>query len=179
MERDWQDQEDKSGLIDRGKERWRDKDFNKHLEQLEGLEDKLKIMQGPFDAKHKEKYSKPPLRDNKEGRPREGSFEDKEGPGKALSLEEAAKFGVEAKVGRDNDYFVYELKLPLVKSVEHPYAIELKKNKPIGLGLEISMFGMGRRERGEGGGGMSSEMDFGMRPKEYFQLWAKVILASR
>jgi len=178
MTRDWQDQEDKSGLIDREKERWRDKDFNKHLEQLEGLQDKLKIMQGPFDAKDKEKHSKPHLKKNKEGQPREDSLKDIEGPGKALSLEEAAKFGVEAKVGRENGYFVYELKVPLAKSAEHPYAIGVKKNKPIGLGLEISMFGMGRRGESEGGG-ISSEMEFGMRAKEYFRLWATVVPASR
>ena len=181
--RDWQDQEDKSGLIDREKGRWRDKDFNKHLEQLEGLQDELEIMKGPFDAKNKEKHFKPPLKGNKEERPHEGFFKDREGPGKVLSLEEAAKFGIEAKVGRENDYFVYELKVPLVKSVEHPYAIEVKTNKPIGLGLEISMFGMGimggGMGRSEGGGRMPPGMGPSMYSREYFQLWATVILSSK
>ncbi|MCU0652428.1 MAG: hypothetical protein MUC39_05760 [Candidatus Omnitrophica bacterium] len=166
---DWQDQEDKSGLIDREKERWRDKEFNKHLELLEKLQDKLEIVKGPFDIGNKEKHFKPPLKGDKNEHPGKGFFKDREGPGNLLSLDEAAKFGIEAKVGRENDYFVYELKVPLVKSVEHPYAIEVKTDKPIGLGLEISMSEMGMM--GPPGRGVSGG--------EGFSLWATVTLSSR
>ncbi|MFA4889034.1 MAG: hypothetical protein WC628_05625 [Candidatus Omnitrophota bacterium] len=181
--KDWQEQEDKSGLIDREKERWRDKDFNKRLQWLESLQDKLEIIKKPFDVKDKEKYFKPSLKGNKEERPGEGLLKDRDGPGKVLSLEEAAKFGIEAKVGRENDYFVYELKVPLVKSIEHPYAIEAKTDKAIGLGLEISMPGVGMMGKGmgrsEGEGRMPSGMGHRRHSREYFQLWATVILSNK
>ena len=184
MDRDWQYQEDKSGLIDREKERWRDKDFNKHLELLENLQDKLKIMEGAFDAKNKEKHLKPPLKGNNKEWPHEGFLNDGKGPGKEMSLAEAAKLGIEAKVGRENDYFVYELKVPLLKSVEHPYALEVKTDKPFGLGLEIPMSGMGMMgsDRGgnEGEGRMPSGMgDHSMFSEECFPLWATVTLSSK
>ena len=133
ISRDWQDQEDKSGLIDREKERLVDKSFNKRLETLEGLQEKLEIVRGGVDVKGKKKWPKP------RG---SGSAPGDIGMNKPveLSLEEAGKFGIEAKVGRENDYFVYELKVPLTKSAEHIYAMEVKKDKPIGLGLEVGGF---------------------------------------
>jgi len=144
ISRDWQDQEDKSGLIDREKERLMDKNFNKRLGTLEGLQEKLEIVRGGVDFKGKNKRLKPPAA----GVGKKDVMKDKSiTPGDIrmnkpveLSLEEAGKFGIEAKVGRENDYFVYEIKVPLMKSSEHIYAIEVKKGQPIGLGLEAGNF---------------------------------------
>lgn len=181
IDRDWQDQEDKSDLIDREKERWRDRNFNKQLETLEGLQDKLRIMSGPFDAKNQEKLLKPPAGRDKRGPPDKDFLKNREGPGKVLSLEEAAKFGIEARVGRENDYFVYELKVPLLKSVEHPYAIEAKVDQPIGLELEIAKPGMGRGKGpgDRGGGRMPPERGPGMYSRDCFRLQATVVLSTK
>ncbi|MFH1440993.1 MAG: hypothetical protein ABIH18_02990 [Candidatus Omnitrophota bacterium] len=134
ISRDWREQEDRGGLIDRDKERLTDNNFNKRLETLEGLQSKLEIL----------------IKNNK---PLE------------LSLEEAGKLGIEAKVGRENDYFVYELKVPLVKSTEHIYAIEIKEGIPIGLGLEAEG---GRPRRRESMFGSANEL----------KLWFTVALFS-
>jgi len=179
--RDWRDQEDKSGLVDREQERWRDKDFNKRLEVLEGVQDKLEILKGEFDLKDKGQPPRPPHGEsNKEHiiKRRDGPEGDFLGKGpNELSLEEARKLGIEAKVGRENDYFVYELKVPLVKSIEHPYAIGAKAGKPIGLELKISMFGMDMQGRG-GGRRMPPGMSHGRRSQKSFRLQAIVILSS-
>lgn len=144
ISRDWQDQEDKSGLIDRERERFMDNNFNKRLENLEGLQERLEIVRGGVDLKGKNKRPKLPAA----GVDKRDIMKDKGiAPGDIrmnkpveLSLEEAGKFGIEAKVGRENDYFVYELKVPLTKSAEHIHAIEAKKGEPIGLGLEVGNF---------------------------------------
>ncbi|MCX5711764.1 MAG: hypothetical protein NTY47_01670 [Candidatus Omnitrophica bacterium] len=166
--KDWYDQEDQSGVIDREKERWQSKEFNKQLETVEGLQDNLEIVNaaslagrsGPHDDKDKNK-------------PQE------------LNPQESVKFGIEAKVGRDKDYFVYELKIPLKKSVEHPYAIDASPGKSFGLGLEIAKFGFGMRkgpkpdDAASGGDQAPSEMGrHSARSDEVFQLWAIVTLAS-
>jgi len=177
MTKDWRDQKDTSVLIDREKERAGDTSFNKKLELLEKLQDKLEIVKGDFDFKKKGKRPKPPVKEK---------AKDKKGPNKEFTLEEAAKLGIEAKVGRENDYFVYELKVPLVKSAEHPYAIEVKKGKPVGLGLENSRFGMGRRSPNWGDDedkappGMDSpDSRSSMFSSECFPLWATVTLSSK
>ncbi len=128
IERDWQDQEDKSGLIDREKEKLMDKNFNQRLEALEGLQGKLEIVRLGAGKRDMVKDKGIALGDTGMNKPVE------------LSLEEAGKFGIEAKVGRQKDYFVYELKIPLTKSAEHIYAIEARKGEPIGLGLEVVNF---------------------------------------
>lgn len=114
-----------------------DKDLEKKLEVLEGLQDKMELMIGP---------GKPPL---------------------GLSLDEARQQGIEAKIGREKGYFVYELKVPLEKSSRHPYAIEAKAGKPIGLGLEMQAAAM----EGKTPSMFGSSGDF--------QLWAAVTLSSK
>lgn len=179
--RDWRNQEDMSGLIDRDKERLTDIKFNKRLEALEGLQERLEILKGPLmDGKGKGKHDRPPHpveagkeRDTKK---KEGFLKDDP---KELSLEEACKLGIEAKVGRENDYFVYELKVPLVKSANRPYAIEIKPDKPIGLGLEITMAGMGGMKEEFRGPVPGGDMEpSGRYHGDRFQLWATVVLSS-
>ncbi|MDD2752754.1 MAG: hypothetical protein PHN59_06440, partial [Candidatus Omnitrophica bacterium] len=81
-----------------------------------------------------------------------------------LSCAEANKLGIEAKVGRENDYFVYELKLPIAKTPKHPHAIEVKPGRPFGLGLEIEGRGVKVQQ------GMFEGADL-------FQLWMTIKLA--
>ena len=167
-ETDWQDQEDKSGLIDKEKQRWRDKDFNKHLETMEELQDRLELLIGPFDFEGKGK--KQAEKDWQRKEERKEFFKDKL---KEFSLEEAGKLGIEVKVGRENDYFVYELKVPLVKTDAHPFAIGAQAGAAIGLGLENTGLS-GIDFPGEDGG-----HGYGMRSKDGFQFWAKVTLSQR
>ncbi|MDD5567720.1 MAG: hypothetical protein PHY88_00705 [Candidatus Omnitrophica bacterium] len=188
--RDWEDQVDKSELIDRDQERFTSKEFNKRLETLESLQERLEIVGESDHFKAKDKRLKPPLEEfgKEEIRKKMESGDGflKDGP-REISLEEAKKLGIEAKVGRENGYFVYELKIPLVKSVSHPHAIELKPNRVIGLGLEIagSMGGSGGGiPSGNGGdegdrmpaGGMDSGS--GRHSGKSLQLWAIVTLPS-
>ena len=160
----WQGQEERENA---GRERGRHRNYWKRLEVLEGLQEKIELIIGPVNAKSK-------------GMPIE------------LSLEDAAKQGIEAKIGHQNDYFVYELKVPLIKSGQHQYAIGLKAGKPIGFGLEIGApnsdmhrngGGGGHMPQGGGGrgghGGMSSGMGQGVHPGESFQLWATITPSSR
>lgn len=46
--------------------------------------------------------------------------------------------GVEVKLARQEHNLVYELKLPLARSIQHPYAVEAKAGKVISIGLEVS-----------------------------------------
>lgn len=160
--RDWYDEQDQSGVIDREKEKWQSKEFNKHLETIEDLQDKLEIVNGNFTG-HKGNHPEPE---------------------KELNLDESAKLGIEAKAGRENDYFVYELKVPLVKSVQHPYAAGIKPGKPLGLGLEISKFSLskGKGDKFDDDGGddqtVSEIRPHNMRSDDVFQFWAIVTLAS-
>jgi len=141
------------------RERGRHKDFEKRLEILEGLQEKIELIIGPVNAKGK-------------GMPIE------------LSLEDANKQGIEAKMGHQNEYFVYELKVPFIKSVQHQYAIGAKTGKPIGFGLEITVSDMEManadmgRHKSRGEGRMPSGMGHRMYPGEGFQLWATVTLSS-
>ena len=187
--RDWEDQIDKSELIDRDRERFTNKDFNKRLETLESLQERLEIVGESAHFKARDKHLKPPPEEfGKEGMGKEmepGVGFLKNGP-REISLEEAKKLGIEARVGRENGYFVYELKVPLVKSVSHPHAIGLKLGKVIGLGFEIagSMGGPGGGMPSGGGdegdrmpaGGMDSES--GRYSLKSLQLWAIVTLSS-
>ncbi|MDD5247010.1 MAG: hypothetical protein PHS09_06440 [Candidatus Omnitrophica bacterium] len=163
----WRDQEDMSGLVDRKKERLSDRAFNQRLEMLEGLQERLEIVDDAPQPK-------------KKGRLEEGLAKSAE---RDFSLQEAGKFGIEARVGRENDYFVYELKVPLVRSADHPHAIGIKEGQALGLGFEI--------------GGMKKQMALGRKMPEDeperedlpergapgtggdFRLWITVILASK
>jgi len=82
------------------------------------------------------------------------------GPGKddARMLTRDHAQGVEAAVRVDQGTLQYELKVPLAKSADHPYAIEALAGKPVGFGFETGKaeqhaFSMGRGGGFGGGGG--------------------------
>jgi hypothetical protein len=71
--------------------------------------------------------------------------------------------GIAVKLGQVEGSLVYELKVPLAKTVDTPYAIEAKPGALIGFGLETPKMERPARERqgggmggfgGRGGGGM-------------------------
>lgn len=193
MDRDWRYQEDKSGLIDRNKERLRDKDFNKYLETVEGLQDKIEIIERMGKIQKKGALPKP-LSENldrkqfEKNRPGNFPLEDFQKAGSPeLNLDQILKFGIEAKIGRENDYFVYELKIPLIKSNEHPFAISIKNGEPFSLGVEIAGIdvgggigkgmpppGGGRPGKGPPGGPPGSMLGGG----DKLHLWVTVALSS-
>ena len=76
------------------------------------------------------------------------------GPGKddARSLTHQALSGVEVAVREEQGVLQYELKVPLARSGEHPYAIGTEAGKTIGVGLETGKFEQPSHE-GRGGGG--------------------------
>ncbi|MDH5744115.1 MAG: hypothetical protein OEZ52_11255, partial [Candidatus Aminicenantes bacterium] len=80
------------------------------------------------------------------------------GPGKneikKMAVEEAT--GIEIKLEASTRWLVYELKIPLIPTEEHPYAIGTKAGDSIGIGLEapeIDMSAMRDRLGGGMGGG--------------------------
>lgn len=118
----------------------------------------------------------------------------------ARSLVADAVPGVAVKVGQAEGSLVYELKVPLSKTTELPYAIDAKPGATIGLGLETpkmdrsssngergrgmggagGMGGMGGGRRGGDmgrGGGMGGGRGGFERPKP-MKIWATVRLAS-
>jgi hypothetical protein len=127
------------------------------------------------------------------------------GPGKkeryTTTRETAMKYGVTVKTGDLGGYFVYELKIPLDESEQHPYSIGIRKNKIIGLGFESSGPGRGMPPgMGPGGGDMGGGMmrlnlgggmgrpggggpggggpgGRGMPGEEGLQLWLRVVLS--
>ena len=108
----------------REKERAKERDLEKRLDALVGLQDELEIASGPGPAK--------------EGRTK-------------LSLEAAAKQGIEATLGRQNGYFVYELKVPLEKNDRYQYGIGVKQGMPLALSMEMApMSGPGMPGKGNG-----------------------------
>ncbi|MGB9006144.1 MAG: hypothetical protein WCB96_10505 [Candidatus Aminicenantales bacterium] len=117
------------------------------------------------------------------------------GPGKneakRMPLSEA--IGIEISLVPSSGLLVYELKIPLVQSEQHPYAVGALPGKIIGLGLESPKINLERGMRGMGGGmpggGLRPPMGGGPgpggsgggwmmpeAPKE-LKLWAKVSLA--
>jgi len=119
------------------------------------------------------------------------------GPAKddAHSFVVEAAPGIAAKVGQVEGYFVYELKVPLAKASETPYAIEAKPGSEIGFGLETPKIesaehqggfgGMGGAMggRGGGGGGMGGSAGGGGRGGGFEQprplkAWATIQLAA-
>jgi hypothetical protein len=72
--------------------------------------------------------------------------------------------GIAVDVGQVEGYLVYEVKVPLVRSVELPYAVEAKPGASIGLGIEIPKLA------GRAGGSDD------LKP---WKLWATVQLAAR
>jgi hypothetical protein len=69
------------------------------------------------------------------------------GPGKeeryTALIEAIEKDGISVKMGSEKGYFVYELKVPLTESEQHPYYIGVNKNNLIGMGLEVSAINKG------------------------------------
>jgi len=157
--KDWESKEDETGVEDekdRAAARSRQRDFDKRLEAVEGLQEGVEIIAGPDKAGHIK-----------------------------LSLEDAARQGIEVKIGRQNGYFVYELKVPLIKGSRQPYAIGVRKGKPIGLGMEIAGPDMGMPDKGLGRDKPSEEGSIpqgmgrgGEGIPEGFRLWATVTLAG-
>jgi hypothetical protein len=107
--------------------------------------------------------------------------------------------GIEVKVNNDSSSFVYELKVPLMKSEQHPYAIGVEPGAPVGIGLEMQKIDREKMWAGRGGGmhgrgmgppggmrgGMGGPPAGGMRggmerPRmpEPLKLWMKVKLKS-
>lgn len=98
--------------------------------------------------------------------------------------------GIEIKVNNSNKMLVYEIKVPLIKSEQHPYAIGAEVGESIGLGFETGKLdvkkmrerigrGMrGRRPPGGIGGGRGRMG--GPRPPmpEQFKVWATVRLVA-
>jgi len=88
------------------------------------------------------------------------------GPGKddARSLTRDHLRGLDVAIHNEQGTLQYELKVPLARTADHPYAIETAPGKTIGVGLETGKMaqrsaGMGRGGgggggRGRGGGGM-------------------------
>ena len=79
------------------------------------------------------------------------------GPGKddARSLTREHLQGIEVAMRVDEGVAVYELKVPLARSSDHPYAIEAGIGSTIGIGVEtpkIERPSFGGREGGFGGG---------------------------
>lgn len=108
--------------------------------------------------------------------------------------------GLEIKIGDPRENLVYEIKVPLRKDADHPYAIEAKTDNPIGVGFETAKIDLkalregrgpdrvgggrgggrpgfgGRRGGRRGGGGKSG---IGRPPTaEPFELWVAVRLGS-
>lgn len=83
------------------------------------------------------------------------------GPGKddAHSLTRDHLPGLYVAIHNEQGTLQYELRVPLAKTADHPYAIETAPGKTIGVGLETGKMpqrsgGMGRGGGGGGGGGM-------------------------
>jgi len=104
--------------------------------------------------------------------------------------------GISVKLGQVQGYFVYELKVPLARTPERPYAIEGKTGALIGFGLETPKIetpaggrpggmggfgggggGMGGRGMGRTGGGGGDRPQF--EPPKPIKLWATIQLATR
>jgi hypothetical protein len=77
------------------------------------------------------------------------------GPGKndARSLTSDHASGVEAAVRVSEGQVLYELKIPLSKSADHPYALDTTAGKTIGIGFETPKIEHQSYEGSNGGGG--------------------------
>jgi hypothetical protein len=102
--------------------------------------------------------------------------------------------GIAVKVGQVEGYVVYELKVPLARTSETPYAIEANPGSAIGLGLETQKFerpqrmggfggsggGMGGRGGGIGrrGGGTGDRRNGAFEVPKPLKVWATIQLAA-
>ena len=74
--------------------------------------------------------------------------------------------GIDVAIRNEQGTLQYELKVPLAKTADHPYAIEAVAGKPVGFGLETGKpaqhsFSMGMPGGGFGGGGGGGGMGRG------------------
>lgn len=78
------------------------------------------------------------------------------GEGQRARMPIASAKGVEVKLGESEGRLVYELKVPLIRDTEHPYAIGADGSQPIGIGFETSELDREqlREAMGQRGGGM-------------------------
>lgn len=104
--------------------------------------------------------------------------------------------GIEVRLSRSDGRLVYELKVPLAISPEHPFAINTKPGDEIGVGFEVTEPNRGkmkkrsedmpnksdRPQKGMSGGGRKSQNKGMPRGEnnlpEVLKLWATVTLAS-
>jgi len=114
-----------------------------------------------------------------------------------LTVEEAK--GIEVRVGDLAESLFYEVKVPLRKDDNHPYAIGVETGKPVGVGFETPDFERDQMRRPMNGGGMGRPGgmegpeqpgglpgDFGgrggMRPQgsrpEPLKIWTRVTLST-
>ena len=110
------------------------------------------------------------------------------GPGKEKSVRmpvEKAK-GIYVNVELSSGMLVYEIKVPLERSEEYPYAVGTKAGNLVGIGLETSKVkrpskrsGMSGRSGAGGRGGMGGMRGGGMGPQmpKPLKIWAVVQLA--
>jgi len=114
-----------------------------------------------------------------------------EEPPQKLPVAEAK--GIEVKVVPSSGLIVYELKIPLVKTEQHPIAVEAEPGKTIGIGFEIPKLEASQMPRGrgmgtpEGGrppmGGRAGQEGMGgygrgFQMPEGLKIWAIVSLAQ-
>jgi len=113
---------------------------------------------------------------------------EKETPQK-LNIAEAK--GIELKAVPSSGLLVYELKIPLVQTEEHPIAVGAEPGKTIGIGFETGKLDLSKMPRERSGGmppmgggrdrgGMGGMGGFGRGPQmlQGLKIWAKVQLAS-
>ena len=76
------------------------------------------------------------------------------GPGKddARSLTRDHLSGVDVAIRAEQGTLQYELKVPLARGADHPYAIDAAPGKTIGVGLETGKMPQRSMESGRGGG---------------------------
>lgn len=111
--------------------------------------------------------------------------------------------GIEVHVGVDRERLVYEIKMPLQKSDQTPYAIDVTAGQIIGIGLETAKFdfavlrqqmgerppggggfggvrgGIGEGRGGYGGGPGSFGGRGGFQRAKQFKLWTQVELHAK
>lgn len=111
-----------------------------------------------------------------------------------MKIEEAK--GIEVKAVPSSGLLIYELKIPLVQTEQHPFAVGAQPGKTIGVGFETAKFDPSQmRQRRAGGtpggrgmppmgggrsrGGMGGMGEFGRGPQmsESLKIWAKIKLA--
>ncbi len=114
---------------------------------------------------------------------------EKEAPQK-LPLEEAK--GIEVKVVPSSGLIVYELKIPLISTEQHPLAVGAEPGKPVGIGFETSKLDLGQSARRRPGGVTGGRPPMGGAPgqegmggfsrgyqmPEGIKIWAIVSLAQ-